>query len=277
MGQNQENTPAEGKSPALKIILILLFVVYATIIMMQQKAPDEPTAGISEAETTVSQTTEPETLPAGARVIYLTFDDGPCTNTPRVLEILDEYKVRATFFTVGAFVDRYPAYAADIVQHGNLIACHSYSHEYDQCYASADAFMSEVSLWRSAILSACGDLPSRICVRFPGGSTTSNAEAVRGEIIERLALENYRWFDWNAGDNDKWQEGNTEGLPDEQYFMKSYRECIAWFDTQPDTPVIFLLHDTEAGTVSILPQMLDDLLSRGFVFRTLDQHPDWDE
>ena len=103
-----------------------------------------------------------------------------------------------------------------------------------------------------------------------------NLKTGKYEIKQRLFQDGYRWFNWNAGDNDKWQKGNTENLPDEEYFMKSYRECMRWFDNEPETPVVFLFHDTEEGTVKILPAVMHDLVERGYRFKTLDTHPDWD-
>ena len=222
---------------------------------------------------------EPDPAPAPARTatreIYLTFDDGPCKNTPEVLDILERYDAKATFFTVGISVERYPEYAADIVKRGNLIACHSYTHEFDKCYASADAFIAETERWKRSVKNACGALPERICVRFPGGSTTNYAAAVREDIIDRLDDAGYCWFDWNAADNDKWPKGNTKNLSDEEYFLESYRECMSWYKDSPDVPVVFLMHDTEEGSVQILPAILQDLIDRGYAFKRLDEHPDW--
>lgn len=289
MNQNE----SDSKNSAIKLLLIGVWALYALLVFLNNRVAEDKSAAVSSEETSPAVQTSAETLPPEAesqaespqaateskpvipRDIYLTFDDGPCKNTPQVLDILESHGARATFFTVGFFVNRYPEYAADIVNRGNLIACHSYTHDMKKCYASADAFMNEVLQWRQAVTDACGTLPERICVRFPGGSTTKYATSVSGEIKQRLEAEGYCWFDWNAGDNDKWQKGNTDNLPDEEYFMKSYKETIGWFDNKPDTPVVFLFHDTEEGTVRILPAVLNDLAERGYRFKLLDSHPDW--
>lgn len=291
MNQNESTQ----KNSAIKLLLLGVWVLYVLLVFLNNRVADEKQTDASPEESAaVMQTTAEDASPAQAetaeteitqaaaeprndvpRDIYLTFDDGPCANTPKVLDILDNYDAMATFFTVGFFVDRYPEYAAEIVNRGNLIACHSYTHDMKKCYASADAFMNEILQWRQAVTNACGALPERICVRFPGGSTTKYAASVREEVIRCVEAEGYCWFDWNAGDNDKWQKGNTEQLPDEEYFMKSYRETISWFDNKPETPVVFLFHDTEEGTVRILPAVLHDLVERGYRFRLLDSHPDW--
>lgn len=237
----------------------------------------------TEAPTTEAPTTEaPTTTEAPAtteapegRTIYLTFDDGPGRNTEKVLGILDRYGVKATFFTVGYYVDRSPETAAKITQQGSLIACHSYTHEYSQCYASVDAFFDELEKWKNAVKNACGAVPERVCIRFPGGSTTPNAKDVAAGIKERLSREGYHWFDWNAADNDKYPKGNVKNLPDAEYFWASYLETIGWYANNPNAQVIFLTHDSENGTVEILPRMIEDLLAKGYTFKTLDEHPEW--
>ena len=278
--EEKKDVQPQGISP-LFLLIMLLMVGYAAIGYYKHEhmnpAAAEPVPQVTATEPpavigeTVPVTRNAET----GRQIYLTFDDGPCKYTPQVLDILDRYGAKATFFTVGAFVDRYPETSADIVKRGNLIACHTYTHEFDKCYASADAFFAETEKWKRAVQKACGSLPERICVRFPGGSTTKYAADVREDIIQRINYEGYRWFDWNAADNDKWPKGNTQGLSDTEYFMQSYRECIGWYQDTPDVPVVFLFHDTEEGSVRILPTILQDLIDRGYSFRLLSEHPDW--
>lgn len=281
MDENKEKKEQPAGNPLLFPILLLFAIYVAVGYVMhtgtfpvtdstppQQQPAAQPVQQVQN-EAPVQRSTQ------GTRSIYLTFDDGPCENTPRVLDILDRYGAKATFFTVGMYVDRYPETTADIVRRGNLIACHTYTHDYEKCYASADAFIAETEKWKRSVQKACGGLPPRLCVRFPGGSTTKYAADVRDDIIVRLNASGYRWFDWNAGDNDKWPKGNTKSLPDTEYFMQSYRECMGWFDETPDVPVEFLFHDTEEGSVDILPDVLQDLINRGYNFRLLDEHPDW--
>ena len=245
-----------------------------------QPASDAPvrseTPPVSESieEETLPDPTEPPE-PETGKFIYITFDDGPGRNTRRVLDILDQYHVRATFFTVGYFVDRYPETTAEIITRGQLIACHSYSHEFDQCYASSDAFMNELEKWKQAVLNSGEELPSRICIRFPGGSRTPNAKNCSDEIKKRLLAGGYRWFDWNAANCDKYPQGNTKNLPDAEYFWNSYVETVSPYDSRENPHVIFLMHDSVDATVDMLPRMIEDLLDRGYTFRTLDQHPDW--
>lgn len=234
-----------------------------------------PTPTPAVTNTPAPATAEPTAQPSGGKYIYLTFDDGPCSNTRRVIEILNRYGVKATFFTVGYFVDRNPDIAREIVSSGNLIACHSYTHDFSQCYASASAMLAEVDRWEQAVMNAVGHLPWRVCFRFPGGSYTAAARPHKDQIVNGLHQRGYEWFDWNAGNNDKWPAGNTEHLPFTEYLLESYRLSIKYMENRGVKHVIFLSHDTVNETVETLPYMIEDLLARGYEFRVLSQHPKW--
>ncbi len=254
-----------------------------------QVLPNDTDSGAAAQTTTVPVTTTEApttTVPATTdwqdaiddattRTIYLTFDDGPGKYTYDVLDILDKCGVKATFFTIGYYVDHYPDQAKAIVDHGNLIACHSYTHDYDQCYASVDAFMNEVEQWKEAVQNATGTLPDRICIRFPGRSTTPNAKNVAAGIKSQIILKGYRWFDWNAANNDKYPKGNTKGLSQKDYFIDSYKQSMGWYANDESATVIFITHETEKTTVDTLEYMIKDALERGYKFKTLDHHPEW--
>lgn len=257
-----------------------------TVIPQNTEGTQAPAQTTTEASlpvtTTEAPTTEPATTSwqdtiddATTRTIYLTFDDGPGKYTYDVLDILDQYGVKATFFTIGYYVDHYPDQAKAIVDHGNLIACHSYTHEYAQCYASVEAFMDEVEQWKEAVQNATGTVPDRICIRFPGRSTTPNAKNVADGIKSQIILKGYRWFDWNAANNDKYPKGNTKNLSQKDYFLASYKESMGWYANDDSATVIFITHETEKTTVDTLGYMIQDLLERGYTFKTLDHHPEW--
>ena len=72
--------------------------------------------------------------------VYLTFDDGPSDHTAEILDILKKNKVKATFFVVGKETEHAKKMYQRIILEGHTLAMHSYSHNYDQIYASVDAF-----------------------------------------------------------------------------------------------------------------------------------------
>ena len=76
--------------------------------------------------------------------VYLTFDDGPSDHTAQILDILKKHKVKATFFVVGKETEHAKKMYQRIVLEGHTLAMHSYSHNYDQIYASVDAFSKDL-------------------------------------------------------------------------------------------------------------------------------------
>ena len=89
------------------------------------------------------------------KAVYLTFDDGPIPEvTPRVLEILDRYQVKATFFMVGENIDKHPEVFEQVVAAGHSIANHTYNHlkgwktGYKEYMANVAKFPKETPLFR---------------------------------------------------------------------------------------------------------------------------------
>ena len=73
------------------------------------------------------------------RKVYLTFDDGPSSNTDNILDILDTYGVKATFFVTGKEGAKAEASYRRIVEEGHTLGMHSYTHDYSVIYASEEA------------------------------------------------------------------------------------------------------------------------------------------
>ena len=159
---------------------------------------DEPTADetTGEAETTPSETddttgTQPETTaeePApktkqpyksGDKVVYLTFDDGPHKkNTERILKILDDYGVKATFFVIGNRVSVYPDQLKAVRDAGHAIGCHSYDHVY-KTLTTPDGVKTEIANWESAAKKALGEVPSESSSAFPAARRRRTPRAAR--------------------------------------------------------------------------------------------------
>ncbi|HCW79942.1 MAG TPA: hypothetical protein DG942_02410, partial [Ruminococcaceae bacterium] len=85
------------------------------------------------------------------KVIYLTFDDGPSTLTVPLLNVLDKYHVKATFFVVGVNDKDEVSDLKEIARRGHAIGVHSYTHDYRQIYASPEAFFSDFDKMHSLI------------------------------------------------------------------------------------------------------------------------------
>ena len=235
-----------------------------------ESATPKPTAAPT-AEPTAAPTEEYKGSPDG-RKVYLTFDDGPTAATATTLDILASYGIKATFFTVGQFVDYNPNITKRIADEGHLLACHTYSHDFNIIYQSPDAFLSDVAKWRRAVISAVGYDAGSYCLRFPGGSNNSSAGGSSGRVayLNALHAAGYRAYDWNLGFNDKWIAGNTEGLSKKEYFWQSYHNTYEmWVST--DKPLIFLIHDDVPESVELLPALIEDLIAKGCSFGTVNE------
>ena len=107
-----------------------------------------------------------ETYP-GKKLVYLTFDDGPSKNTDAILDLLSQYNVKATFFVLAKenLDDKYRR----IIEEGHTLAIHSYTHKYDEIYASKDSFRQDIDLMKEFLENNFGY--HTFLYRFPGGSS----------------------------------------------------------------------------------------------------------
>jgi len=202
------------------------------------------------------------------KTFYLTFDDGPHPkNTLAILDTLDAYGVKATFFLVGNNVAKYPELVKEIYNRGHKIGCHSYTHNYSYIYASAENMMAEVKLWEDAVEAALGFVPPERLLRFPGGTTTCKEPSVR----ERLVKEGFRVFDWNAVNNDCFLHTRPAGMSAEEYLKDNVISTTAYSLRLTKHPHIMLMHDTYKETADLLPWMIEYLTELGCSFGTLDE------
>ncbi|MGM9603644.1 MAG: immunoglobulin-like domain-containing protein [Faecousia sp.] len=157
-------------------------------------------------QTVASRTlvTEPSPRPLilypKGKTIYLTFDDGPCPDTARLLDILKRYNVKATFFVVDT---GYPDLMRRMVNEGHSIGIHTRSHRYGEIYSGADAYFEDVFAMQQLIQDATG--VETWLLRFPGGSSNTISRKNQG-IMTYLtqAVEDcgFSYFDWNVDSDD---------------------------------------------------------------------------
>ena len=103
--------------------------------------------GYSEDYSVAEAVNQKENLagPEDIHKVYLTFDDGPSSNTTAILDILKKHNIKATFFVIGKEDDESKARYRQIVNAGHTLAMHSYSHKYSVLYDSLDSFESDFS------------------------------------------------------------------------------------------------------------------------------------
>lgn len=196
---------------------------------------------------------------SGGKTIYLTFDDGPSPNTPRIISILNSYGIKATFFVKNT---SYNGYMKDIVDNGNVIALHSYTHDYKRIYSSDEAFYQDLQDISDLVYLQTG-VRSNI-MRFPGGGSNTVSKKYSPGIMTRLtqgvADRGYIYYDWNCSSGDAIK--NT--VPKDMIVANCKRVPAA-------KNVIVLLHDTDAKgtTVEALPEIIEYYQSCGYTFSTI--------
>lgn len=186
---------------------------------------------------------------ADVRKVYLTFDDGPSSNTNRILDILAEYDVKATFFVVGKEEEEYQALYNRIVDEGHTLAMHSYSHKYNEIYQSVESYSADLSKLQEFLYDTTG-VWCRYC-RFPGGSSNTVSRVDMHELIDYLDDQDMSYFDWNisSGDAASSYIGPADIIRNCTVKLREYDEAI------------ILMHDAsnKNSTVEALPGLIETI------------------
>lgn len=195
-----------------------------------------------------------------AKIAYLTFDDGPSlVVTPKILDTLDEYGIKATFFVVGNMAERHPEMIQRIYSKEHIIGNHTYSHNYSYIYKNPNNFISDIEKTNKVLKSILGEDFSSDLIRFPGGSFGKSER-----FIKAAKSAGYRYFDWNSLNGDA--EGNRFS---KEKLVKRFIET-----SRNKKKLIVLMHDTDAKetTADALGEMIEYLILQGYEFDTLDNY-----
>ena len=141
-----------------KIILWLMFLIFILLLSYIYFSIFQTLNTISEVNSSSNNlyNTIVE-LYSNEKIAFLTFDDGPnILVTPKVLDILKEENVKASFFVIGKCVDSHPEITKRAYDEGHYIANHGYSHNNNLLYKSSDSFLTEVKKTDLAIGNAIG-------------------------------------------------------------------------------------------------------------------------
>lgn len=142
------------------------------------------------------------------KTVYLTFDDGPSDRvTPKILDVLDEENVKATFFIIGQQAERRDYLIKREAESGHTVAVHSYTHNYSEIYSSPHSLIADIDRCNDVIESITGKRSD--LYRFPGGSY-----GLREELIAAAAGHGMRYVDWNASTRDAECPGSAGQLFD---------------------------------------------------------------
>ncbi len=211
------------------------------------------TETITPDEADKESATEEKTPAKDVKRVYLTFDDGPSIYTGQILDVLAANNVKATFFVIGRDKEYYDYYRR-IVDEGHTIGMHSYSHVYQDVYASVESFGNEIEQLNQLIYDVTGVKSS--IFRFPGGSSNNVAPLPIQDYIAYLNEHDINYYDWNALNGD----AVTSGLTPEQLVSNIMN------DVENNKDSIVLMHDlqTTHTTVESLQLLIDTLKSEGY-------------
>lgn len=183
------------------------------------------------------------------RKVYLTFDDGPSSQTHKILDILAKYNVKATFFVNGKTDQTSKEAYRRIVEEGHTLAMHSYSHDYDEIYSSVENFSKDFLKLQEYLYQETGVVSHY--ARFPGGSSNSVSELDMKEFIGWLNDHGIIYYDWNISSKDA-----TPGKISAEQIVENCTKDLLKHQTS-----IILMHDSasKSTTVEALPSIIETI------------------
>lgn len=190
------------------------------------------------------------------KVIYLTFDDGPSKYTKKILDILDQYNAKATFFVTGTN-EEYFYLIKETHDQGHTIGLHSYNHEYNQIYVSKKAYYDDLKKISDLCHEQLGFVPKYI--RFPGGSSNNISKqynvGIMSVLTKDVIKQGYQYYDWDIS------SGDGKG-------SLSVNELIKNATVGTDNNIVILCHDANGkeNTVKALPSIIKYYQDKGYRF-----------
>lgn len=191
--------------------------------------------------------------------IYLTFDDGPKSGTTdKILDILKEENVKATFFVTNSGPDELIKRAYD---EGHSIALHTASHNYSQVYASEENYFSDLESVQDRVFRITGY--KSMIIRFPGGSSNTISkkykEGIMSSLTEKVLEKGYKYYDWNLSSGDAGVTNSPDGVYD-----------IVSRNLSHDRVNVILMHDTKTHTRDSLQRIIKYAKENGYTFDVID-------
>ena len=199
---------------------------------------------------------QPDRVDPGSKIVYLTFDDGPGQYTAKLLDVLEEHNVKATFFCVNT---GYDSLIAREVREGHSVGIHSATHNYSEIYASEEAFFADLEKMRGIIKNASG--VDTTLMRFPGGSSNTVSSfnpGIMTRLVDAVTSMGYQYFDWNVLSGDAGETTSTEQV------VKNVIDGISSHNIS-----IVLQHDIKGFSVDAVDEIITWGLCNGYTFLPL--------
>jgi peptidoglycan/xylan/chitin deacetylase (PgdA/CDA1 family) len=228
----------------------------------EESTTEKPTESTTEAPTEPPRDLNkdpiiPEIIPSAGKTVYLTFDDGPSIYTKEILDILDRYGVKATFFVVNGKQNHL---MKEIVNRGHQIGLHTYTHRYDVLYKSEQAYYDDLNKINEVVKTETG-VETKL-IRFPGGSSNAISKKYSKGLMTKLAAsvteKGYYYYDWNCTNGDA--EGAKTVTDQLRYCSKFPRSA---------NEIVVLMHDNKKLTAQSLPYIIEYYKACGMEFGIL--------
>ncbi len=208
---------------------------------------------------------KPTAANSDEKTVYLTFDDGPSVVTEKVLDVLKQKGVKATFFVVGQNVQANPQILKRIADEGHTIGLHSDTHDYAAIYKNGQNFFDDIENLAKRIF----DITGQTCTlyRFPGGSSNTLYKKYSGgtfdmeDIQSQLISRELTYVDWNVSSED--------AVGYQKSAAQIHKSVLR--QTAKQSPAVVLLHDSaaQATTAAALGDIIDSLMQQGYTFLPL--------
>lgn len=222
----------------------------------------------TENDKKATRTVEVKNMPSsysapvtGNSVIYLTFDDGPCYYTKQILDTLDKYNIKATFFVTNQ-ISGYQNMIAEEARRGHTIGVHSKTHQWN-IYNSLDSYWNDFNQMNDIIEQQTGKRTS--ILRFPGGTSNHMAKIPMSTIASSVTSKGLRYYDWNVCVEDA---GSCVKSSNKEQCVYNYFVG----GLKPGRDNVVLLHDLKSYTANSLERMIQYGLSKGYTFKAIDEN-----
>ena len=253
--------------------LLALLLVIGSVKLLSGMDTDAATAPVTEPTTepvtqaptdpptdppTEAPTEEPTEPPVGG-VIYLTFDDGPGAQTPRLLEILEKYDAKATFFVVNT---PFASTITQIAEKGHTLAMHTATHDFEKVYSSEWAYFEDLEQIEDVIEEYAGYRPN--ILRFPGGGSNTISKkycpGIMTTLTKQVQEKGYLYYDWNVDSDDAGSARTAQEVYD-----NVVRGCYSRESS------IVLMHDIKSYTIDAIEDILIWGLANGYTFEAITE------
>lgn len=197
--------------------------------------------------------------PNNYKTVYLTFDDGPSDRTAEILDILDKYHVKATFF-VTYQDEKYDYLIKRMYEEGHTVGLHTASHNYREVYASEEAYFADLKRIQDKVYNLTGY--RSVIIRFPGGSSNTVSRfnpGIMTRLTQAVTERGFYYHDWNVDSED------AAGANEERQ-MNNVRNYSPKYDT-----INLLMHDapSKRATVNSLEEKIKYYLENGYAIEPL--------